>query len=174
MAKHNTMNTASRAQVTSNRASAARLIAQNRTARHEYDIDTTWEAGIELVGCEVKSLRERACQITDTFCIVRKRELFLVGLHIPPYSHGGIWNIDADRRRKLLMHRKQITTIERKLQVKGIALVPLKIYFDEHSRVKVQVGLGRGKKLYDKRASAAKRDSDREIARALKERAQQR
>lgn len=152
------------------RVSAARLIAQNRTARHDYDIDTTWEAGIELVGSEVKSLRERACQITDTFCIVRNRELFLVGLHIPPYSHGGVWNIDPDRRRRLLMHRKQITMIERKLQTKGIALVPLKIYFDEHSRVKVQVGIGKGKKLYDKRAASAKRDSDREIARALKER----
>ena len=149
-----------------------KTIAKNRVAHHDYEIHDTWEAGIELVGVEVKGLRERACQLADSFCIVRHGELFLVGLHIHPYSHGGVWNIDPVRRRRLLMHKKEIRTIERKIQAKGISLVPLELYFNESNRVKLKVGIGRGKKLFDKRAAAAKRDSDREIARALKERSQ--
>ena len=94
----------------------------------------------------------------------------MLNVHIHPYSHGGVWNVDPDRRRKLLLHRRQIDTLEGKLRNKGLALVPLKIYFDEHSRVKVQLGLGRGKKLYDKRADLKKRQTDRDIQRALKER----
>lgn len=147
-----------------------RTIAKNRSAHFDYEITETWEAGIELTGTEVKSIRERACQISDSFCILRSGELFLVGVHIHPYSNGGVWNVDPDRRRRLLMHRRQINSIEQRLKVKGIALVPLELYFDEHNRIKLLVGMGKGKKNYDKRADMAKRDSEREIKRALKER----
>lgn len=145
-------------------------IARNRSAHHEYAIEETFEAGLVLKGTEVRSLRERACQITDAFCLIRGGECWLHGVHIPPFSHGSIFNVDPDRKRKLLLHRKQIDYLDGKLRIKGMAIVPLEIYFDEHNRVKLIIGLGRGKKLYDKRADMAKRDSDREIARALKER----
>lgn len=147
-----------------------KTISRNRTARHDYEIGETWEAGIELTGTEVKSIRERPCQITDSFCIVRGGELFLVGVHIHPYSNGGVWNVDPDRRRRLLMHRRQIDLIDQRLRTKGSSLVPLELYFDERNRVKLRVGLGKGKKLYDKRADMARRDANREIRRALKER----
>mgnify|MGYP000987036392 FL=1 len=147
-----------------------KTISRNRTARHDYEIGETWEAGIELTGTEVKSIRERPCQITDSFCIVRGGELFLVGVHIHPYSNGGVWNVDPDRRRRLLMHRRQIDLIDQRLRTKGSSLVPLELYFDERNRVKIRVGLGKGKKLYDKRADMARRDANREIQRALKER----
>lgn len=147
-----------------------KVIARNRAARHAYFIDETFEAGLVLTGTEVKSLRERNCNIADSFCLIRGGEAWHVGMHIRPYSHGGVWNVDPDRRRKLLLHRRQIQYLDRKLRTKGTALVPLELYFDEHNRVKVSVGLARGKKLYDKRADMAKRDSDREIQRALKER----
>lgn len=147
-----------------------KTISRNRTARHDYEIGETWEAGIELTGTEVKSIRERPCQITDSFCIVRGGELFLVGVHIRPYSNGGVWNVDPDRRRRLLMHRRQIDLIDQRLRTKGSSLVPLELYFDERNRVKLRVGLGKGKKLYDKRADMARRDANREIQRALKER----
>lgn len=147
-----------------------KVIARNRTARHEYFIDETLEAGVVLTGSEVKSLRERAAQITDAFVLIRHNEAWLHGMHIQPYSHGSVWGVDPDRRRKLLLHRRQIDYLAGKLKVKGMALVPLELYFDEHNRVKLRIGLGRGKKLYDKRADMAKRDADREIARALKER----
>ena len=116
-----------------------KLISKNRSAHHEYFIDETFECGIELSGTEVKSIRERACQITDTFALIRGGECWLVGLHIHPYSHGGVWNRDPDRRRRLLLHRKEIDFLD-------------------------------GKKLYDKREDMAKRDVQREIDRALKER----
>ena len=146
-----------------------KAIAKNRSAHHEYFIDETFEAGIELTGTEVKSLRERACQLTDAFCLIRGREAWLHGVHIHPYSNGGVWNVDPDRKRRLLLHRRQIDYLDAKLRQRGMALVPLEIYFDEHNRVKLAIGLARGKKLYDKRADMARRDSDREIARALKE-----
>ena len=147
-----------------------RTISKNRTAWHDYFIDQTWEAGVELTGTEVKSLRERSAQITDSFCIIRGGELFLVGMHIHPYSNGGVWNVDPDRRRRLLMHRRQIDFLDGKLRTKGQAIVPLELYFDEHNRVKLQLGLVRGKKLYDKRVELAKKQTDRDIQRALKER----
>jgi SsrA-binding protein len=147
-----------------------KTIAKNRSARHEYFIDETFEAGIELRGTEVRSLRERACQITDAFCLIRGGQVWLHGVHIHPYSAGGVWNVDPDRKRRLLLHRRQIDYLDSKLRTKGMALVPLEMFFDEHNRVKLIIGLGRGKKLYDKRADMAKRDMDREIQRALKER----
>lgn len=147
-----------------------RIIAKNRSARHEYFIDETFEAGLVLTGTEVRSLRERACQITDAFCLIRGREAWLHGVHIHPYSHGTVWNVDPDRKRKLLLHKSQIDYLDSKLRTKGAALVPLELFFDEHNRVKLTIGLGRGKKLYDKRDDMARRDTDREIQRALKER----
>lgn len=146
-----------------------KTIARNRSARHEYFVDETFEAGIVLTGTEVKGLRERTCQLTDTFCLIRNGEVWIHGLHIHPYSNGGVWNVDPDRKRKLLLHRKQIDYLDGKLRQKGYALIPLEIYFDEHGRVKLTIALARGKKLYDKRADMARRDSDREIARAMKE-----
>ncbi len=147
-----------------------RTISKNRSARHEYAIEETYEAGIELTGTEVKSLRERACQITDTFCVIRGGECWLVGVHIHPYSHGTIFNRDPDRRRRLLLHRREIDHLDVKLRTRGYALVPLELYFDANGRVKLALGLGRGKKLYDKREDMARRDMQREIDRALKER----
>lgn len=147
-----------------------KVIARNRAARHAYFIDETFEAGLVLTGTEVRSLRERNCNIADTFCLVRGGEVWLMGVHIRPYSHGGVWNVDPDRRRKLLLHRRQISYLDQKLRTKGVALIPLEMYFDEHNRVKLAIGLARGKKLYDKRDDMAKRDTEREIQRALKER----
>ena len=147
-----------------------KLIAKNRSARHEYTIEETYECGVELAGTEVKSLRERACQITDTFALIRGGECWLMGVHIHPYSHGSIFNCDPDRRRKLLLHRREIDHLDAKLRIKGYALVPLELYFNADGRVKLLLGLGRGKKLYDKREDMAKRDMQREIERALKAR----
>ena len=144
-------------------------IARNRKALHDYEVLETYEAGIALTGTEVRSLRDNHCQLTDCFALIRHDEVWLHGVHIHPYSNGGVWNVDPDRKRKLLLHRNQIDYLDGKLRQKGMALVPLELYFDEHGRVKLAIGLCRGKKLYDKRADMAKRDSDREIARALKE-----
>ena len=152
------------------KAPKRKTISKNRSAHHEYVIEETLEAGIVLKGTEVRSLRERAAQITDSFCLIRGGECWLHGVHIHPYSHGTVWNVDPDRKRKLLLHKNQIDYLDRKLRLKGVALVPLMLYFDEHNRVKLQIGLCRGKKLYDKRDDMAKRDTDREIQRALKER----
>lgn len=149
---------------------AIRLISQNRAARHNYFIDETFEAGIELTGAEVKSLRERAAQLADTYILIRGGEAWLVGMHIHPYVNGGVWNPDPDRRRRLLLHRRQIDYLDQKTRARGVSVVPLKMYFDERNRVKLQIALARGKKLYDKRADMAKRDTEREIQRALKQR----
>ena len=146
------------------------VISKNRSAHHEYFIDETFEAGIVLTGTEVKSIRERACQITDAFVLIRGREAWLHGVHIHPYSHGTVWNADPDRKRKLLLHRRQIDSLDGRLRTKGLALVPLEMYFDEHNRVKLQIGVGRGKKSYDKRADMAQKQVNRDIQRALKER----
>ena len=145
-------------------------IAKNRKAFHEYEILETFEAGIALTGTEVCSLRENNCQLTDCFALVRHGEVWLHGLHIAPYSHGNIANPEPDRKRKLLLHKNQIRYMEQKTQEKGMALVPIGIYFAPNSLVKVEIAIARGKKLYDKRATMAARDSKREIERALKER----
>lgn len=145
-------------------------IARNRTANHDYFIDETFEAGLVLTGTEVRSLRERNCQITDAFVLIRNGEAWLHGVHILPFSHGNIANGDPDRKRKLLLHKRQIEYLASKTQQQGMAVVALRMYFDEHNRVKLTIGLARGKKNYDKRADMAKRDLDREIQRALKER----
>lgn len=147
-----------------------RDIAKNRRAFHDYEILETFEAGIELAGTEVRSLRDSNCQLTDAFALVRNGEVWLSNLHIAPFSHGNINNVDPDRRRKLLLHKRQIRYLASKTQEKGLALVPLKMYFKDNGLVKVELALARGKKLYDKRESMKKRDTARDIDRALKER----
>ena len=146
-----------------------KLISKNRSAHHEYFIDETFECGIELSGTEVKSIRERACQITDTFALIRGGECWLVGLHIHPYSHGGVWNRDPDRRRRLLLHRKEIDFLDGSCATAAMRWCRWSSTFNTDGRVKLLLGLGRGKKLYDKREDMAKRDVQREIDRALKE-----
>ncbi len=145
-------------------------IAKNRRAFHDYEILETFEAGIELTGCEVCSLRENHCQLTDSFALIRGGEVWLNNVHIPPYSHGNNANPDPDRRRKLLLHKKQIRYLDEKVSEKGLTLIALKMYFKENGFVKVELALARGKKLYDKRESLKERDSQRDIARALKNR----
>ena len=139
-------------------------IAKNRKALHEYEVLETFEAGIELTGCEVRSLRDNHCQLTDCFALVRGGEVWLHNVHIPPYANGNIANPDPDRKRKL------IRQLQERVREKGLALVPLRMYFKENALVKVELAVARGKKLYDKRASMAERDSRREVERALKER----
>mgnify|MGYP000276149026 CR=1 FL=1 len=148
----------------------AQTIAKNRKAFHEYEILETLEAGIELTGTEVRSLRENHCQLTDCFALVRNGEAWLHNVHVPPYTHGNVANVDPDRKRKLLLHKKEIRQLQEQVKEKGMAIVPLKMYFKENSLVKVELAVARGKKLYDKRASMAARDSRREVERALKER----
>ena len=149
---------------------AKESIAQNKKAFHEYEVLETFEAGIVLTGTEVRSLRENHCQMTDCFALIRNGEVWLNNVHIAPHSHGNIANPDPDRKRKLLLHKRQIRKLSEQVKEKGYALVPLKMYFNEEGRVKVEIALARGKKLYDKRATMAARDSKREVERALKER----
>ncbi len=144
-------------------------IAKNRRAFHDYEVLRTFEAGIVLTGTEVCSLRENNCQLTDCFAVVRKGEVWLMNLHIAPYSHGNIANPDPDRSRKLLLHRKEIRMLESQVREKGMALVPLRMYFAQNNLVKVELAVCRGKKLYDKRADMAKKESQREVERALKD-----
>lgn len=145
-------------------------IAKNRRAFHDYEILESFEAGIELTGTEVRSLRDNNCQLTDTFALVRGGEVWLNNLHIPPFENGNIANVDPDRKRKLLLHKKQIRYLAEKTQEKGLAVVPIKMYFNDKNLVKVEIALARGKKLYDKRNTMKERDAKRDIERALKER----
>ena len=145
-------------------------IAKNRRALHEYEILETYEAGIVLSGTEVCSLRENNCQLTDCFALIRDGEVWFHNLHISPYSHGNLANPDPDRKRKLLLHRKQIRTLQEAVRERGMALVPLRMYFAQNGLVKVELAVARGKKTYDKRQDMAKRDAKREIERALKTR----
>ena len=147
-----------------------KVIAKNRRALHEYEIVETYEAGLVLTGTEVRSLRENNCQLTDCYAVIRGGEVWLLNVHIRPYSNGTIFNIDPDRKRKLLLHKKQIRALSRAVSERGMTLVPLSMYFKENSLVKVELAVARGKKLHDKRESMAKRDTNREIQRALKQR----
>lgn len=147
-----------------------KIIAKNKRALHDYETLETFEAGIELTGTEVRSLRENNCQLTDSFALVRGGQVWLHNVHIAPFSHGSIFNGDPDRKRRLLLHKREIRYLAEKTQEKGLAIVPLGMYFNDSGMVKVELALARGKKLYDKRASMAERDSKREIERALKER----
>lgn len=145
-------------------------IATNKKAYHDYFIDETFEAGLVLTGTEVKSLRERGASMRDAYAVIRRGEAWIVGLHISPYSHGNRANVDPDRQRKLLLHKKELRYLTGKTAEKGNTLAPLKLYFDANNRVKLEIGLARGKKLYDKRATIADRDHKRDMERALRDR----
>ena len=148
---------------------ATKTIAENRKAFHDYFVEESMEAGIELCGTEVKSLRKGAVNLKDSWCSVDNGDLFIKGMHISPYEQGNIFNRDPMRVRKLLMHRREIMRLYGLLkQQQGLTLIPLSLYF-KGSRVKVQLGLCRGKKLYDKREDAARRDMKREAERAMRQ-----
>lgn len=147
---------------------SGKIIAQNKKAWHDYFVDEKYEAGIVLTGTEVKSLRAGGVNLKDAYCHIENGEIFVVGMHISPYEHGNIFNRDPLRERKLLMHKKEILKLHGQLTQKGLTLVPLSLYFSG-SHVKVEVGLCRGKKLYDKRDSIAARDANREIDRRMKD-----
>ncbi|MBR6681023.1 MAG: SsrA-binding protein SmpB [Clostridia bacterium] len=145
-----------------------RVIAQNRKAYHEYFVDDKYEAGIALFGTEVKSLRAGAVNLKDSYCSFKNGELFVVGMHASPYEKGNIFNREPLRDRKLLMHRRELNKLFGLVAQKGYTLVPLSLYFSGKN-VKVEVGLCRGKKLYDKRDTAAKNEATREMDRRMKE-----
>ena len=145
-----------------------KIIADNRKARHDYFVEEVYEAGIELFGTEVKSLRAGGVNLKDSYCEIDGGEMFALGVHISPYDHGNIFNKDPLRPKKLLMHKREIMKLHGLVAQKGVSLIPLSLYFSG-SHVKVEVGLCRGKKLYDKRDSIAKRDADREIDRKMKD-----
>ena len=144
-----------------------RLIANNKKAFHDYFIDDTYEAGVVLFGTEVKSLRNGKCSIKESFIRIERGEVYVYGMHISPYEKGNIFNKDPLRVKKLLLHRYEIQKLEGKIAEKGYTLVPLKVYF-KGSLVKVEIGLARGKKLYDKRQDIAKKDQRREAQREFK------
>ncbi|MBR4934003.1 MAG: SsrA-binding protein SmpB [Clostridia bacterium] len=147
--------------------SEKRIIALNRKARHDYFVDETYEAGVSLFGTEVKSVREGAVNLKDSFCYVKNGEIFAVGVRISPYEKGNIFNRDPMREKKLLMHKREILKLGQLVAKDSYTLIPLSLYFSG-SKVKVEVGLCRGKKLYDKRESDAKRDAKREIEKVTK------
>lgn len=153
------------------RSKGTKKIAENRKAHHDYFVLESYEAGIELVGTEVKSIRQGAVNLKDSWCSIDHGELFVRGMHISPYEKGNIFNRDPMRVRKLLMHRREINKLFGTVKQDGLSLIPLSLYFKD-SKVKVQVGLCKGKKLYDKRESAARRDAKREIDRNIKSRNQ--
>jgi len=144
-----------------------KIIATNRKARHDYQILNTFEAGIVLQGTEVKSLRQGKANLKDSYAIIKNGELFLLNMHISPYSHGTAYNHDPLRTRKLLLHRHEIRRLIGQVQEKGLTLVPLKIYF-KNGIAKVELALVRGKKLYDRRQDIARRDAERELQRESK------
>ena len=145
-----------------------KTISVNKKARHDYFVIESFEAGIELVGTEVKSIRAGGVNLKDSWCGIENGELMVKQMHISPYEHGNIFNRDPLRERRLLMHKSEINRLYGSVRQKAYTLIPLSLYF-KGSRVKMQLGLCKGKKLYDKREDAAKRDAAREIDRAMKE-----
>lgn len=145
-----------------------KTIAQNKNARHDYFVEETYEAGIELCGTEVKSLRAGRVNLKDSWCSIVDGEIFVNGMHISPYEQGNIFNRDPMRVRRLLMHKKEILKLYGTVKQTGYSLIPISLYFKD-SKVKLQVGLCKGKKLYDKRADMAERSAKRDMERAIKE-----
>lgn len=141
---------------------------KNRSAYHEFFIDAKYDAGMVLLGTEVKSIRAGKVSFNDSYCLLHKGEIWLKSLHIAEYSHGNINNHDPVRDRKLLLQKREIKKIEGKLKEKGYTLVPLRIYFNEKNFVKIEIGLAKGKKLYDKRESIKQKDVEREMKRYMK------
>jgi len=150
-------------------ATGERLVATNRKARHEFFIEETYEAGLMLTGTEVKSLRGGRASIQESFARVEDGEIWLYHMHIPPYEAGNIFNHDPLRPRKLLLHRREVDRLYGRVQQKGYTLVPLRLYF-RRGIAKLELGLGRGKRQYDKRAAIAEREADRRIERAVRQR----
>ena len=148
---------------------ADRTVVTNRRALHDYFVLESLEAGLVLSGTEIKSVREGKVQMADAYCRVENGELWLVGMHISPYTHGSYTNHDPIRSRKLLAHREQIVHLAAEVERKGLTLIPLKLYLKK-GRAKVEVGVCKGKKLWDKRDAAAERDAQRDIAVAMRER----
>ena len=146
-----------------------KTLATNRKARHEYFIEETYECGIELKGTEVKSMRAGRANLKDSFAVIENGELYLYGMHISPYEQGNIFNVEPMRPRKLLMHKKEIMRLLGKTKEQGLTLVPLKAYFKK-DKIKIELALAKGKKLYDKREAAAEKSAKREIEKAMKER----
>jgi SsrA-binding protein len=144
-----------------------KLICANKRARRNYAIDETYEAGMVLVGTEVKALRQGKANLKDSYARIKGGEVFLVDSHISPYSHGNQFNHDPDRTRKLLMHKREIRKLYGKIRERGFTLIPLRMYFKD-GKAKVEMGLGKGKKLYDKREDLKKRAMEREVERSFK------
>ena len=144
-----------------------KTIAQNRRATHDYEINQRWEAGIALTGTEIKSVREGRVNIREAYARPIKSELWLIGANIAAYGPGGPFGHEPDRTRKLLLHHKELAEIERAIGERGLTLVPLRLYL-KHGLAKVELGLGRGRKVYDKRQAIAKRDADRQMQRAVR------
>ncbi len=149
---------------------AMKLVANNKKAYHDYFIEEKYEAGIVLHGTEVKSMRMGKCSIKESFIRIENGEIFAYGMHVSPYEKGNIFNKDPLRTKKLLLHKKEINKLMGKIAEKGYTLVPLQVYFKD-GRAKVEIGLAKGKKLYDKRQDIAKKDQKREAQRELKEKA---
>lgn len=149
------------------RETGIKVIANNRKAYHDYFIDETFEAGLVLLGTEVKSLREGRVNLRDSYAEIRGGEVYLLGMHIGPYAQGNVWNHEPLRPRKLLLHGREVGRIAGKVNERGYTIVPTKLYFKD-GRAKVEIGLARGKKLYDKRHDLAKRDAQRDVERALR------
>lgn len=145
-----------------------KLIAQNKKAFHDYFVEDTYEAGIVLVGCEVKSIRLGAINLRDSFVIIKNGEVFMIGAHISPYKMGSYNNVDPRRNRKLLLNRSEINKLRGKVEQKCYTLIPLKVYFKD-ALVKVQIGLCKGKELHDKRQAIKEKENDRNLRRVMKE-----
>ncbi|MDL2235240.1 SsrA-binding protein SmpB [Christensenellaceae bacterium OttesenSCG-928-L17] len=143
-----------------------KLIAQNKKARHEYFIEDTYECGLVLAGTEVKSIRAGKVNLKESYCMVKNGELFVVGMHVSPYEQGNIFNKDPFRDRKLLMHRREIDRLQGLQQAQGMSLIPLRLYL-KGGRVKLEIAVAKGKKLYDKRHAIAERDTKRDMERAF-------
>ena len=148
--------------------SGVKIAAQNRKAFHDYFVEARYEAGIELFGTEVKSIRAGTLNLKDSFCVAKDGEIYAYSLHISPYEQGNIFNRDLDRPKRLLLHKREIRKLHALQKQDGYALIPLSVYF-KNSRVKVELGLCKGKKTYDKRDAVAKRDAKREMDRAMRE-----
>ena len=151
------------------KATGVKVAAQNRKAFHDYFVIERFEAGIELCGTEVKSIRAGTLNLKDSYCTIKDGEIFVRSMHISPYEKGNIFNRDPMRPRRLLMHKREINKLNASVQKDGLTLIPLSIYFKD-SRVKLELGLCQGKKLHDKRETEAKRGAAREMERAIKER----
>jgi len=149
------------------KTSGVKQIAFNKKAYHEYNILEKFEAGIELFGTEVKSIRQGNVNLKESFCMIKAGELFARGMHISPYEHGNIFNRDPLRPKRLLMHKREILRLNSRIMQDGLTVIPLSMYF-KNSRVKVEIGLARGKKLYDKREAAAAKTTEREMERNIK------